>query len=108
MQWQRTNMRNLVDDALKTLNSEGIGLEIYKLPDTWGDPSLLGLVWQNLLENAIKYTQDRDFRMITVGAKAGPEGYIYYVEDNGIGFDPQDAELIFAPFKRLRSEQNIE
>ncbi|GFO68019.1 hypothetical protein GMLC_15980 [Geomonas limicola] len=65
------------------------------------DKSLLKTVLQNLIGNAWKYTSMRDEAIIEVGARELEGQPAFYVRDNGKGFDMEDAEEIFAPFKRL-------
>jgi light-regulated signal transduction histidine kinase (bacteriophytochrome) len=68
-----------------------------------GDPVLLGLVMQNLLANAWKFTSGRPDARIGVGTREYHGVPAYYVEDNGVGFDMHDADKLFAPFQRLHS-----
>ncbi|MCS7083179.1 MAG: PAS domain S-box protein [Bacteroidetes bacterium] len=69
-----------------------------------GDAGLLRLLLQNLLENAWKYTRTRPQAYIELGVLRGSGSPIYYVRDNGIGFDPAQAERIFQPFTRLEPD----
>lgn len=66
-----------------------------------GDRSLLRILLQNLFENAYKFTSRKAVRIIELGRVVadGKEGF--FVRDNGAGFDPEHAELIFEPFRRL-------
>jgi signal transduction histidine kinase len=64
-------------------------------------------VFQNLLSNAIKFRRSEHKPVIHVSAEAGDNAWIIRVQDNGIGFAPEDAESIFAPFKRLHSAKQF-
>ena len=66
-----------------------------------GDPTLLRLVVENLLGNAWKYTLSSQAARIDVGGTARDGRMVCFVRDNGVGFDPDQAERIFAPFVRL-------
>ena len=70
-----------------------------------GDTVQLGLVLQNLISNAWKYTAKTERPRIQVGAEPGPDGdaAVYFVRDNGVGFDMRYAEKLFVPFQRLHS-----
>jgi len=65
------------------------------------DGSLLRTVLHNLIGNAWKYASMRDEAVIEVGATELEGQPVFYVRDNGKGFDMADAKEIFAPFKRL-------
>ena len=66
-----------------------------------GDPRLLRIVFDNLLGNAFKFTAKRPHAHIEVGARIEKGEYVYFVRDDGIGFDPQYAEKLFGAFQRL-------
>jgi len=68
---------------------------------TVGDPMLLRLLFQNLLENAVKFAQNETAAQIAIGGN----GKAFFVKDQGIGFVPEKAEQIFGPFVRLHTEQ---
>ena len=55
----------------------------------------------NLLSNAIKFTHSKDMAVIEVGYRAEENENIYYVKDNGIGFDSHNIDKLFSPFSRL-------
>ncbi len=75
-----------------------------------GDPSLLRLLLENLLGNAWKYTRPCPDAVIEVGCEQGPGGggMVYFVRDNGVGFDMRYAERLFAPFQRLHRDDEFE
>jgi signal transduction histidine kinase len=67
-----------------------------------GDPGLLRIALENLLSNAWKFTARRERTEITFGTGTDPTGLtVYYVRDNGAGFDPRYAAKLFSPFQRL-------
>lgn len=95
---------------------EGRKLEIVigDLPSCQGDPTLLKQVWTNLLSNALKYTRKREAARIEIGSRseprpltngARPAGHgtetVYFVKDNGAGFDMKYAHKLFGVFQRL-------
>ena len=65
------------------------------------DPGLLRILFHNLLENAWKYATGEDPARVEVGCKRLNGRPVYYVRDNGPGFAPREADLLFAPFQRL-------
>lgn len=66
-----------------------------------GDERLLRLALQNLLENAWKFTSKRPDARIEFGTKKTSNGAVYFVRDNGVGFDPTEVDKLFTPFMRL-------
>jgi light-regulated signal transduction histidine kinase (bacteriophytochrome) len=65
------------------------------------DSALMQLVWQNLLDNAIKYTAGSERAKIEVGVEEGREGWVFRVGDNGAGFDMKHAAKLFGVFQRM-------
>ena len=68
-----------------------------------GEPQLLARVLCNLLSNAWKFTANVDTAVISVRGEQEGETMVYAVDDNGIGFDMQDAEHVFTAFHRLQT-----
>jgi signal transduction histidine kinase len=66
-----------------------------------GDPDLLGIVMENLIDNAYKFTEGRDPAIIEFGVKSAPGGPVYFLKDNGIGFDTSQTDRLFGIFERL-------
>ena len=85
-----------------------IKFEIKALSPAYGDISLMKQVLVNLLSNAIKFTQSKDIAVIEVGNRIEENKNIYYVQDNGIGFDSQHTDKLFAPFNRLPEAKEFE
>ncbi|MDH7510081.1 MAG: PAS domain S-box protein [Methanolinea sp.] len=78
------------------------------LPPCEGDPVLLTQVFQNLLSNAFKFTRTRRHAEIEVGSEKQDGKTVYYVRDNGIGFDMKYASKLFTVFQRLVDEKEYE
>ena len=72
------------------------------------DPDLLQIVLENLLGNAWKYTANTDDARIEFGTINREEDLVYFVRDNGVGFDQQDAKHLFTPFQRLQVGNGVE
>jgi two-component system sensor histidine kinase/response regulator len=102
----------LFGDVLDELKAQHAGrkVEIHlgELPDCQGDYALLRQVLVNLLSNAFKFTRQRENAIVEIGGRLeGPER-IYFVRDNGAGFDMQFAQKLFGVFKRLHSANQFE
>ncbi len=107
------NMRVLVEQALQTLAwdqcDRQVQITIGELPASDGDASLLLQVWVNLLSNALKFTRLRPVAQIEIGSRSDLDGVqIYYVKDNGIGFNMQYADKLFGVFQRLHRADEFE
>ena len=87
-----------------------VELRLEPLPAAHGDPALLRVVVTNLLANALKYTRPRDPAIIEVGVTRQPDeaAPVYFVRDNGVGFDLQNADKLFGLFKRLHHAHEFE
>jgi PAS domain S-box-containing protein len=74
-----------------------------------GDPRLLRILLENLLDNAWKFTSRQTDARVEVGSAGGPDGStIFFVRDNGVGFDPAYAGKLFAPFQRLHAMSDFQ
>ncbi|MBI5656609.1 MAG: hypothetical protein HZC44_07240 [Geobacter sp.] len=73
-----------------------------------GDSSLLRIALDNLIGNAWKYTGKTPSPCIKFGTKVIASEQVYFVRDNGAGFDMRQAENLFSPFKRLHVENDFE
>jgi light-regulated signal transduction histidine kinase (bacteriophytochrome) len=80
------------------------------LPPCHGDPTLLKQVWMNLLQNALKYSAKSSSPRVTVGSfRDEPSGAaVYFVQDNGVGFDMKYADKLFGVFERLHGAGEYE
>jgi signal transduction histidine kinase len=70
---------------------------------TLGDPQLLRTVLENLIGNALKFTAKRDNVRIEVGQETHPDGPVYFIRDNGAGFDMAYQDKLFHAFQRLHT-----
>jgi light-regulated signal transduction histidine kinase (bacteriophytochrome) len=106
------DMKSLALSVFGELTSEParerIDFKVGKLPMANGDPALLHQVWINLLSNAIKFSSKQERAVIEVGSKHSDEQAVYYVRDNGAGFDIQYVDKMFGVFQRLHSEDDFE
>jgi len=83
-------------------------LEIESMPPAKGDRAMFRQVFVNLLSNAIKFSQHKELPRIRVGSSTMGEETIYYVRDNGAGFNMKYADKLFGVFQRLHSAEEFE
>ena len=105
------DMEELVRAALKDLEpvlaGANIQVEIQPLPASHGDAPMIQRLWTNLLDNAIKFTRPKPQGVIEVGAQSGKGETIYYVKDNGVGFDMRYVGKLFGVFQRLHGQSEF-
>lgn len=106
------NMNALVDTCLRELLADNritvCSLEKQQLAECTGDISLIKQVWLNLIGNAIKYSSKTTSPKITIGSIENDAMQVYFVKDNGVGFDMQYAHKLFGVFQRLHSNEEFD
>jgi PAS domain S-box-containing protein len=85
-----------------------VELTVQDLPPAYCDPSLMRQVLVNLLSNAFKFTKFREDAAIEVGGRSEDGENVYYVKDNGVGFDMRYQEKLFGVFQRLHKQGEFE
>jgi signal transduction histidine kinase len=111
MQMGDLDMTDLARATFDGLNGhhEGVRADLHlaALPRTKGDRVLLGQVWANLLSNAIKFSSKREHPLIEVSAITDEREHVYFVRDNGAGFDPRYQSKLFGVFQRLHTSSEF-
>jgi PAS domain S-box-containing protein len=80
----------------------------HALPTGSGDVAMLCQVWVNLIANAIKFTRDQAAAKIEIGGRVKGEENLYFVKDNGVGFDMKYVGKLFGVFQRLHTQNEFE
>ena len=101
-------VRNVVGELQSTLGDRTVEWDLKPLPATQADRALMHQVWVNLLGNALKFTRRQEAAIIEVGCRPAGDEDIYYVKDNGVGFDMQFAHKLFGVFQRLHRYEEFE
>jgi len=108
----RTHLGYLVKGILKDLQEEikdrDIAWNVGELPEVFCDGSMLRLVFVNLISNAAKFTRPRPKALIEIGCVSEQEEFIFFVRDNGVGFDPKYKDKLFGVFQRLHHRDEFE
>jgi PAS domain S-box-containing protein len=108
---RHVNMTDLAKTVAEDLkypleNATSYELSIQDMPTVQADPALIRQVWTNLLSNAVKFSQKHSHPMIEVGSYTEDSKNVYYVKDNGVGFNMSYAHKLFRVFERLhRAEE---
>lgn len=100
--------RNVFDELKASDVQRNLQFDIKAIPHAYGDRALIHQVFANLISNAIKFTRPKDAPTIEVGGWSEGDEDIYYVKDNGVGFDMQYKNKLFGVFQRLHSEPEFE
>ncbi|MFO7575348.1 MAG: ATP-binding protein [Bacteroidales bacterium] len=106
------DMEQIVRDSLKqitpVIGERKIKWTIHNLPEINGDYNLLRLVWVNLIDNAVKYTRLKKSAAITIGHRVEGSRQVFFIKDNGAGFDMKYADKLFGVFQRMHSSADFE
>jgi len=106
------DMEAVVEDVLSELRptcaDRALTVDVQPLPPAEGDRSMIRQVYANLLSNALKFTQEAKEARIEIGASAENGTTVYYVRDNGVGFDMSYTDKLFGVFERLHDPGDFE
>ncbi len=102
------HVHEVLDELRKKQADRRIEIQISELPDCVGDPSLLRQVLVNLLSNAFKFTRQREKARIEVGCQQQEGENVYFIRDNGAGFDMRHVEKLFGVFQRFHRADEFE
>jgi signal transduction histidine kinase len=103
------------DQLVRTIVSEispgannNTQIKLHNLPPSNADYSLIRQVWVNLISNGLKYSSKKETPMVEIGSHLEASETVYYVKDNGAGFDMQYANKLFGVFQRLHKSSEFE
>lgn len=112
IQLHQVNMYALAESVYNELVSaedmKTITFVLHQLPIAYGDPSMIRQLWINLISNAIKFTSQSLHRTIEIGTITEKEETVYFIKDNGAGFDNLNSTQLFGVFKRLHTSKDFE
>ena len=101
-------VRQLIEDLDAAPGATPVDWRVGELGTASADPGLLRQVFANLLENARKFSRKRPDPVVEVGRLERDGETVYFVRDNGVGFDAKDAAQIFGMFQRLHLQEDFE
>ena len=112
MKMRDVNLSELATELLKRLHREDsqrqVNWQVAEGLIAVGDERLLTIVLENLLGNAWKFTARQHTAEITVGSSRSASETVFFIQDNGAGFDMAYADKLFRPFQRLHGQQEFE
>lgn len=104
----RTIVEQVVREIQQQAEGRCVSVSIGDLPPVWGDAALLKQVFVNLVDNAFKYTRLRQDAAVEIGSRTIGGERVFFVRDNGAGFDMQYTEKLFGVFQRLHRAEDFE
>lgn len=107
-----TNLSEIASEIRDNLRAQDsrrhVNITIKEGINGYCDPTLLRIVLENLLGNSWKYSAKKDDVQIEFGTINREDDLVYFVRDNGAGFDQQESGKLFSPFQRLHCDDEIE
>ncbi len=100
-------VREIIGECMAEAGDRAIEWKIAELPSTSADRALIRQVLLNLMANAIKFTRPREKAVIELGTSDGKGETVYFVRDNGVGFDMRYRDKLFGVFQRLHSDNEF-
>ena len=95
-------------DLVKMEDNRSIEFILGELPEISADRITITQVWINLISNALKYTRKKERAVIEISCELQEKTMIYYIKDNGTGFDMAYYDKLFGVFQRLHSQEEFE
>lgn len=112
LQKEKLNMAKIVKTVIEDVKNDvpdfHAKIVVHPLASVIADPHLIEQVFTNLIGNAVKYSSPREKPLIEIGSKEENGDVIYYVKDNGVGFDMAHYDKLFGVFQRLHSAEEFE
>jgi light-regulated signal transduction histidine kinase (bacteriophytochrome) len=100
--------RQLVNELQAETNGRDIRWDIAEMPVIEGDKALLRQAIWNLFSNAVKFTRTRDRAIIEIGMHQQDGKRVFFVRDNGVGFDMKYSDKLFGVFQRFHLQDDFE
>lgn len=104
-------MESLVKSVISEFSGQlkpATEIQLRIISDAYGDAELLRMVWKILISNAIKYSAKKDKPVLEIGSYRNEENTVFYVRDNGVGFDMNYSDRLFGVFQRLHNNTDFE
>ncbi len=101
-------VKEVIAELVQQYKGTAITWEVEPLPDVNADMNTIRQVWINLISNAIKYSRNKEKSGIKIGAYISDEQPVFFVKDNGVGFDEKYRHKLFKVFQRLHSADEFE
>jgi light-regulated signal transduction histidine kinase (bacteriophytochrome) len=101
-------VKDILTDLRTNPSSANVEFRVGDLPPCQADPGLLKQVYANLIGNALKFSRKKEHPVVEIGSLTEDGRLVYFVRDNGVGFDMRYSDKIFGLFQRLHSAEEYE
>jgi signal transduction histidine kinase len=101
-------VKQILDELLQHEKNRTININLHELQPCKGDFAMLKQVWVNLISNSLKYTRKNPEPVIEIGSELKDNEVVYYIRDNGVGFDMDYVGKLFGVFQRLHRKEEFE
>ena len=112
MNKKTVNLESIAQEVYESLEDEWkdrkVKFSVHQCPPVFADHDLMRIVFMNLISNALKFTRKRKAPEIEVSCERKDNQAIFFVKDNGVGFDMKYVDKIFTPFQRLHRKEEYE
>ncbi len=98
----------VLEELKPLMGARDVRVDLGGLPPAQGDSSMLHQVLTNLIENAVKFTKNKDRAIIDISGRTGDNENVYCIRDNGAGFDMRYSDRLFGVFQRLHGADEFE
>ena len=100
-------VKKVISELQPELDGRNINFDVSSLPTVECDAGLMKQVFWNLIANAVKFTAARESSFIEIGKSKEDGTNVFFIRDNGAGFNMKYADKLFAPFQRLHSQEEF-
>lgn len=104
----KETVENIIQEQIADIKNRKFEIKVNALEPAKGDVAMIRQVWVNLVSNALKYSSRREVSQIEVGSFTQEGKVVYYISDNGAGFDMRYADKLFGVFQRLHKVNDFE
>ncbi len=101
-------VETIIEDQKRMDPRREVDIRVADLPDAFADPTTIRQVWSNLISNAFKYTARKEKAIIEIGYEDKGDEVVYFIRDNGAGFNMDYYSKLFGVFQRLHSARDFE
>lgn len=112
LKFKKINMNEVIREVISSdfnnLDKGKVQFKIAPLLNSYGDQVLIRQVWQNLISNAIKYSQKKEVSFIDINSSVKDNSVVFSIKDNGVGFNPEYSSKLFNIFQRLHNSEEFE